>query len=633
MGVNNCIDCDNKKAEVDCNCIQVENADGTLQDIVLGCTDPLAINYNALANCDDGSCIDLVAGCMDPTSLNYSACYNADCAGVVGGSDTSCCCSVAGCMDSGASNYNASACLDDGSCIYPGCIDNLACNYNSQATVSDGSCTYPPTASVSQTSCNSYTWTLPGITYTTGGTYSYTNNDPCPTTTTLNLTINNDSSNSDTQTACGTYTWGINGTTYTASGTYTDTSTNAAGCVHTETLNLTIQSLGCTNPSSLNYDPTAQCDDGSCINCQNGCTYGGSLPTWSAIIGDGGPNSSSTWAALYPSEPTPSQAASNYNGSATCEDGSCTFDISGCTDSAACNYDPLATLDDGSCIAPPSLDLGSTSNGINTPNGIHTDGSSGIGYSANLHMCGHAYNGDTTEPIYGAHNTKDSNPTGVTGTFTNHDGSNTWTESYYFELGNGTIADGNPPLVINQIYCISWGEIVLALKQSFCSDCLMGGWDVRIDNTMGSPNTADVNAATSLYDPIAGTVSHGTYPGGLSHATGMNNGVNGGVNGDGNNFHDAECSGTANTNASGNSYGINTAGASNGSGSEWNSKCITFVASATEHRVHMIVVTEYGTGPNQCNECHDAPLSSTHGVYMGISKVQIGTSCTGDCSC
>ena len=41
--------------------------------------------------------------------------------------------------------------------------------------------------------------------------------------------------------------------------------------------------------------------------------------------------------------------ACNYDPSATCDDGSC-LTTYGCTDSLACNFDPLATCDDGSCL-------------------------------------------------------------------------------------------------------------------------------------------------------------------------------------------------------------------------------------------------------------------------------------------
>ena len=42
--------------------------------------------------------------------------------------------------------------------------------------------------------------------------------------------------------------------------------------------------------------------------------------------------------------------ATNYDDSAEYDDGSCEFDVPGCTDATACNYDASATIDDGSCL-------------------------------------------------------------------------------------------------------------------------------------------------------------------------------------------------------------------------------------------------------------------------------------------
>jgi gliding motility-associated-like protein len=69
---------------------------------------------------------------------------------------------------------------------------------------------------------------------------------------------------------------------------------------------------GCVNNTACNFNPNADCDDGSCIF--PGCT---------------------------------DNTACNYDVNAGCDDGSCTFP--GCIDVLACNYNQIAGCDDGSC--------------------------------------------------------------------------------------------------------------------------------------------------------------------------------------------------------------------------------------------------------------------------------------------
>ena len=93
--------------------------------------------------------------------------------------------------------------------------------------------------------CDEFMWNCDGNTYTSSNntaTYTYINAAGCDSVVTLDLTINNSTSNSTSATACDSYTW-IDGNTYTTSGIYTDVSTNASGCDHTETLELTINSV------------------------------------------------------------------------------------------------------------------------------------------------------------------------------------------------------------------------------------------------------------------------------------------------------------------------------------------------------------------------------------------------------
>ncbi|RAR72743.1 beta strand repeat-containing protein, partial [Flavobacterium aciduliphilum] len=106
------------------------------------------------------------------------------------------------------------------------------------------------------TTCDNYTWSANGQTYTTSGTYTYTttNASGCTDIKTLNLTINSNTSSTQTVTACDNYTWSVNGQTYTTSGTYTYTSTNASGCTDIKTLILTV------TPSTTNTTSIATCD-------------------------------------------------------------------------------------------------------------------------------------------------------------------------------------------------------------------------------------------------------------------------------------------------------------------------------------------------------------------------------------
>lgn len=102
--------------------LNVEDAgpgdNGTVNQTVRGCTDPLATNHDPAATEDDGSC-------------QYAPAP------------------VDGCTDNQATNYDPAATVDDGSCTYPpttveGCMDGQAINFDPEATVDDGSCQYPP---------------------------------------------------------------------------------------------------------------------------------------------------------------------------------------------------------------------------------------------------------------------------------------------------------------------------------------------------------------------------------------------------------------------------------------------------------------------------------------------------------
>ncbi|MEN9743951.1 MAG: hypothetical protein RLZZ65_1756 [Bacteroidota bacterium] len=107
----------NDSINPDCNCV------GEL--IVNGCTDPLSCNYNPLANVDDNSCIFPGAACDDNNADTFNDVLDANCNCV--GTEV-----VMGCMDSSACNFNPLANTNDNSCIFPGspCDDNNALTIN-----------------------------------------------------------------------------------------------------------------------------------------------------------------------------------------------------------------------------------------------------------------------------------------------------------------------------------------------------------------------------------------------------------------------------------------------------------------------------------------------------------------------
>jgi hypothetical protein len=226
-----------------------------------------SVTYTTSGTCPNSSNVNVTVNSLANASFNYSAvsyCTNASdptptITGLAGGTFGS----------TAGLSLNASTGTIDVSASNPGTYTvtyttSGACPSNSDIGITINTSS---AATVSQTACDSYTWTLNGTTYTSSGTYTHvgTNAAGCPLTTTLNLTINNSTTASVTQTACDSYTWALNGTTYTNSGTYTHVGTNANGCPLTTTLNLTIN-----NSATATVNETA-CD--SYTWALNGTTY------------------------------------------------------------------------------------------------------------------------------------------------------------------------------------------------------------------------------------------------------------------------------------------------------------------------------------------------------------------------
>jgi len=351
-----------------------------------GCTDSTAYNYDSLSTCDDGSCIPYIYGCTDSAAYNYDPTVNMDngscqycnlsisqvllvqnssvtacdgwiyantntssppvsylwstgstqnnitslCSGVytltvtdaVGcTTDSTFTIGLLGCVDPTALNYNPNAVWDDGTCIYNvyGCTDSTSCNYNLLATIDDGSCNG-----------------IVGCTDSLSVNYNPLASCDDSSCFQCDLSFSVLSSPPSSSSICDgwvsvimlqtsylpvTYLWNTGSNqSYIlniCSGVYTITVTDAYGCSVDTTINVGNVVLGCTDSTATNYDPTATVDDGSCMYPVYGCM---------------------------------DSTALNYNPLATIDDGTCTYCVYGCTDLNANNYNSSATCDDGSCI-------------------------------------------------------------------------------------------------------------------------------------------------------------------------------------------------------------------------------------------------------------------------------------------
>ena len=336
---------------------------------------------------------------------------------------------VYGCTDPNASNYNPAANTDDGSCTYPGCTDSLATNFDPTANLNDSSCTY---SCAYQGYSNEINITVFTDLYGEEASWSViaANGDTVGAVATggyahVSATYNHPLCADD---GCYTMNWGdswgdgwvdfngtvgfilatdVNGDTLSyqvvdganANGSATLTLGNSAVCIY-----------GCTDSTAINYDATATIDDGSCAFCNDNYltlnmtdSYGdgwngnqftmtnssGAMMAMATLASgssgsavfcladdcytvscDGGAwQSEVSWdlvdvnGAIVMSGGAPysgsvclpatpgcmDSTACNYDANANIDNGSCDFACYGCTDPTALNYDATSTMDDGSC--------------------------------------------------------------------------------------------------------------------------------------------------------------------------------------------------------------------------------------------------------------------------------------------
>ena len=337
--------------------------------IVNGCTDSDYLEYDASANTDDGSCATLIVnGCTDSDYLEYDASANTD--------DGSCATLIVnGCTDSDYLEYNASANTDDGSCItliVNGCIDNTACNYNDQANTDNDSCVYA-------TGCD----TCSGE---TDGTGTVINNDAdhdelagCQDATACNFNALATDSDGlciytiDTCDTCG-------GNPLDGTGVVVNNDADGDGVCDADEV------AGCQDATACNYNASATNDDSSCVFTVDVCdTCSGETDGTGVVVnndadGDGICDADEVAGCQDATACNYNENATDDNGSwilpvgcDTCSgetdgtgvvvnndadgDGVCDADeVAGCQDATACNYNENATDDDGSCILPVGCD-------------------------------------------------------------------------------------------------------------------------------------------------------------------------------------------------------------------------------------------------------------------------------------
>ena len=200
----------------------ITNCGNTCEEIVYGCLDLMAVNYDSLANTTDNSCY-YVPGCTNSSYLEYyTQGFTADFNN--GSCQTE---AIWGCTDSLAFNYDSIANIDNGGCvaIIYGCMQPLAFNYNPNANVDDNSC----------------------VPYTYG----------CTDPTMYNFC---DTCNVDDG-SCEPYVFGCTDSTMFNYNPLANSDNNS--CIP--------YISGCTDPSMLNYNPEANTEDFSCIAYIYGC--------------------------------------------------------------------------------------------------------------------------------------------------------------------------------------------------------------------------------------------------------------------------------------------------------------------------------------------------------------------------
>ena len=363
---------------------------GDLEELVYGCDDSTACNYNENANCNDGTC-------TYPETL-----YDCD-GNCINDSDSDEICDeleIEGCSDSSACNYNPES-TDEGDCYFPpqyydctgtcindangngicdelddpGCTDPAACNYDANASADDGSCIYPIMWywDSDDDGLGDDFFTMEACSQP-GPEFVDNIDDPCPNDT-ENDADGDGVCESDEVLGCNdevACNYNFLATENNGTCTYpAESYLNCSGfCINDADGDQICDELeipGCTDSDACNFDINATDDNSSCYY----------ISTWyEDIDGDGlGDIGFPAEACEQPdgfvsdnTDSCPNDAENDADGDGVCE----SDEVLGCTDEIACNYNNDATEEDNSCTyVIESCD--SCENGIVIDNDIDDD--------------------------------------------------------------------------------------------------------------------------------------------------------------------------------------------------------------------------------------------------------------------
>ena len=317
-----------------------------------GCMQPSAPNYDRRATYASDSTPCLVGGCTSTSALNYDpqATFN----------DGSCAFPRRGCMDTAARNYDSRATYQPpGACRIGGCTSSYARNYDPSATFNDGSCEAVIRGCLNPNAANFLRSSVPSHPHHREAA-AYVDDGSCVVGGCTDPLAPNYDSNATTSVrgACRPY---IAGCTDSAYDNFDGLATamRPGSCVK----------RGCTLSRSPHYDPLATrydrracrlvtaCLDPRAQNVRNAtqlklayAARGIPADVVTVVAADACPRQGRRSQGCCRIGGCTNPVASNYDSSATFNDGSCRWAIRGCMDSASPRYRPSATVDDGSCV-------------------------------------------------------------------------------------------------------------------------------------------------------------------------------------------------------------------------------------------------------------------------------------------